>query len=132
MTRTAQLHEAIAGLTYTSESDRPFIVVRVRDPDPAHALDASYLRRVLRVDPETPLELRTIDDTLARHTHRTDPYDVATQRIRPRYEALQRLLESTLRDAVAVRVGRVEVAVWLLGRAPEGGLVGVRTTAIET
>ena len=77
-------------------------------------------------------EVRSIDDVLARHTHRTDPYDVETQRIRPRYEALQAVLEGALRESVAVRVGQVEVRLWLIGRVPTGGIAGVVTVAIET
>lgn len=128
----AQLEAASDGLTYTSESDRPFEVVTVADPDPAAPLDAAYLQRVLPGGRGAPIELRTIDDVLARHTHRTDPYDVETQRIRPRYEALQALLERALVTPVAARVGRVEVRVWLLGRVAGAGLVGLVTTAIET
>jgi hypothetical protein len=126
------LQRAIAGLTYSSESDRPFIVVRLDDPSPDRPLDAAYLRERLRVPADAAVELRTIDDVLARHTHRTDPYDVETQRVRPRYEALQALCERVLDGAVAVRVGRTEVQLWLLGRAPDGGLLGLRTVAIET
>jgi hypothetical protein len=127
----AALAEASAGLVYSSESDRPFEPVVVADPDSARPLDESYLRQLLHVPAETRCELRSIDQVLARHTHLTDPYDVATQQLRPRYERLQALMEQRLSGAVACRVGAIEVRVWLLGRGPDG-LVGVVTTAIET
>jgi hypothetical protein len=132
MTLTGQLASLVAGLTYTSESDRPFAVVDVADPAPDAPLDAATLARALGIDAATPVELRTIDAMLARHTHRTDPYDVATQRVRPRYEALQAFLETTLREATGVRAGRVEVRCWLVGRDGRGRLLGVQTVAIET
>jgi hypothetical protein len=127
----ASLADVSAGLLYSSESDRPFEPVMLADPSPTHALDLPYLRVLLAVPPDVRCEVRTIDQILARHTHLTDPFDVRTQQIRPRYEALQAIFERQLTDPVALRVGTVEVRVWLLGRAA-GALVGLVTTAIET
>lgn len=131
MSVLSALAEASAGLLYSSESDRSFEPVVLADPSPDRALDETYLREVLHLPPDIRCELRTIDAVLARHTHLTDPYDVRTQQVRPRYEAVQAIFERQLTDAVAVRVGAVEVRVWLLGREA-GGLVGLVTTAIET
>lgn len=132
MSVLTQLDAASNGLLYSSESDRPFEPVVLPDPLPSSPLDEAYLRRVLQLPPSVRCEVRSIDDVLARHTHRTDPYDVETQRIRPRYEALQAVLEGALRESVAVRVGQVEVRLWLIGRVPTGGIAGVVTVAIET
>lgn len=131
-TLAGRLASLVMGLTYTSESDRPFVVVDVADPAPDAPLDAAHLAHALGLAPGTPVELRTVDAMLARHTHRTDPHDVATQRLRPRYEALQRFLEETLHEATGVRAGRVEVRCWLVGRDGRGRLLGVETVAIET
>lgn len=128
----ARLDALVAGLTYTSESDRPFVVVQLADPAPDAPLDHATLARALDLPPDAPLELRTVDEMLARHTHRTDPYDVETQRLRPRYEALQTFLEHELREATGVRAERVEVRCWLIGRDGRGRLLGVETVAIET
>lgn len=131
-TLAGRLASLVTGLTYTSESDRPFVVVQYADPDPRAPLDAALLRRALGLPADARLELRSVDDMLARHTHRTDPSDVETQRLRPRYEALQAFLERSLRDATGVRTGRTEVRCWLLGRDGTGRLLGVETVAIET
>ncbi|MCU0625826.1 MAG: nuclease A inhibitor family protein, partial [Gemmatimonadaceae bacterium] len=56
----------VDGLTYASESDRPFEPVMLDDPDPRAPLDAALLARVLGIDAAGSLELRTVDEMLAR------------------------------------------------------------------
>jgi hypothetical protein len=78
------------------------------------------------------VEVRSVDEFFARHTTTSDPYDGETQRIRPKYEELVRLLSRRLRDVKVYRIGRIEIACYVAGLDAEGNLAGLKTVAIET
>jgi hypothetical protein len=82
--------------------------------------------------PESRVEVRSLDEFFARHTTTSDPYDGESQRIRPRYEELMQLLSRRLRDVKAYRIGRIEVACYVVGLDAAGNLAGLKTVAIET
>ena len=120
-----------AGLTYTSESDRPFepfVLPGAGDRPPG--VDA--FARLVGAPADAPREERDLDDFFARHTDTSDPYDAETQRIRPRYEALRETLRTALRWTTVYRTGRIEVQCWIVGGDGRGNLVGLRTVAVET
>jgi hypothetical protein len=132
VTLRERLESAVEGLVYSSESDRPFEFFALPVGTEGDPLSPSGFGRVLGVAPGTPIEERTLDAFLARHTHRSDAYDSRAQEIRPRYERLQSTLESALRDVRVFRLGRVEVACYIVGRDASGDLAGLRTVAVET
>ena len=49
-----------------------------------------------------------------------------------KYRSLRDLLHERLTGATVFKVGKVKVAVYIVGRAKEGGWAGLRTTAVET
>jgi hypothetical protein len=127
-----RLEEAVAGLVYSSESDRPFEFFFLAAEGDAEPLTVGGFARRLGVPAGTRTEERTLDNFLARHTHRSDGYDERAQAIRPRYERLQKLLEASLRDVRVFRVGSIEVACYAVGRDERGNIAGLRTVAVET
>jgi nuclease A inhibitor-like protein len=132
MTLRERLEQATVGLVYSSESDRPFeyfFLPAEGHPEPLTL--ASFTRR-LGVAAGTPTEERTLDSFLARHTHRSDPYDARAQAMRPRYERLQKVLERSVGDVRVFRVGSIEVACYAVGQDELGNIVGLRTVAVET
>ena len=128
------LGAAADGLSYGSESDRPFTPVLVpRDRLPhAGRLTPQEVAEAAGAADRRRVEARTADDFLARHLFPADPSDDAAAALRPRYEALLALLRQHLVDLSAVRMGRIEIRCWLVGRDREGNLVGLETIAIET
>lgn len=127
----ARIERAAEGLTYTSESDRPFEYVFLADAG-ERPPGARPFAAIVGAAPGAPVEERSLDDFFARHAETADPHDLEAQRVRPRYEALRALLRAELRGATVYRVGRVEVACWVVGGDGRGNLAGVRTVAIET
>ena len=126
-----RLERAAEGLVYSSESDRPFeffLLPGAGDAPPG----AEAFGRMVGAPPGAPAEERSLDDFFARHAETSDPYDVETQRIRPRYEALREMLRTALRGATVYRTGRIEVACWVVGGDGRGNLAGLRTVAVET
>ena len=120
-----------AGLTYTSESDRPFeLFVLPGAGDRPPGVDA--FAQLVGAPADAPRKERDLDDFFARHAETSDPHDAETQRIRPRYEALRETLRTALRWTTVYRLGRIEVQCWIVGGDGRGNLVGLRTVAVET
>lgn len=125
-----RLEQAAEGLTYTSESDRPFeffLLPGTGDRPPG----VEAFAQLVGAEPGAREE-RDLDDFFARHTDTSDPYDAEAQRIRPRYEALRELLRNELRWTTVYRLGRIEVQCWVVGGDGRGNLTGLRTVAVET
>lgn len=125
----ARLEGAAEGLTYGSESDRPFeffFLPGGGDQPPG----AEAFGKLVGGTP--PVEERDLDDFFARHAETSDPYDTEAQRMRPRYEALRQLLRTELRGTTVYRTGRIEVQCYVVGGDGRGNLAGLRTVAVET
>lgn len=126
-----RLEREIDGLTYTSESDRPFAFFHLPGAgDRPPGVDA--FARLVGADARAPRDERDLDDFFARHTDTSDPWDDEAQRIRPRYEALRETLRHALRWTTVYRIGRIEVECYVVGGDGRGNLAGVRTVAVET
>lgn len=127
----ARLERESRGLTYGSESDRPFeffFLPGAGDRPPG--VDA--FARLVGAPADAPRDERDPFEFFARHAETSDPYDAEAQRIRPRYEALRRTLLEELRWTTVYRVGRIEVQCYVVGGDGRGNLVGLRTVAVET
>jgi hypothetical protein len=117
-----KLKAAVQGLTYPSESDEPFDVVRWENPqglDPARVLEAKVGkgRNVRAVSPDEFFgALRDADDA-------------------ERYAALRKVLELVVQQLKVFRVGEGEVTVdvYVVGLAKaDRSVVGVHTVSVET
>ena len=126
------LEAAASELVYSSESDRPFEWFFLDDGADGWPYDGAELAKRLGEPADERIEERSLDDFFKRHIETSDPYDVRTQQIRPRYEALKEMLRSALRHPKAVRIGSIEVRCFIVGADGEGNLAGLSTIAIET
>jgi hypothetical protein len=124
-----RLERAVEGLTYGSESDRPFEFLFLPGGGDAPPGAEGFGRLIGAAG---AVEERDLDDFFMRHAETSDPADTEAQRIRPRYEALREMLRTELRGTTVYRTGRVEVQCYVVGGDGKGNLVGVRTVAIET
>jgi hypothetical protein len=124
-----RLERAVEGLTYGSESDRPFEFFFLPAGGDAPPGAEAFGRLIGAAG---AVEERDLDDFFMRHAETADPYDTEAQRIRPRYEALRETLRTELRGTTVYRTGRIEVQCYVVGGDGRGNLAGVRTVAIET
>ncbi len=126
------IEAATYDLVYSSEGDAPFTLVHwlgaARDGVP----DAQSIAELAGANDDDAVEERPLEEFLARHTVRSDAHDTRAQELRPRYEALELLLRSDVREARFVRIGRQLVRCLVVGADDEGNLVGVETVAAET
>jgi hypothetical protein len=134
MTRTdaallAALADAARGLLLLSEQDAPFTPLRLVGSGP---LTPARVLAALGLPPETPVEQLRLEQFFAPLTRVREGADAEAAAQAKRFAALQRLLAAELADPTVYRLGTVEVIVLLLGQAPSGSILGLRSTLIET
>lgn len=126
------MERASAGLVYSSESDRPFEFFSLHYTGRSSPPQPAEFAKLVGAIGSAPAEQRSLTDFFARHTATSDPYDSEAQKIRPRYEALMRLLSTRLRDARVYRLGKIEIQCYIAGLDGAGNLAGLKTVAVET
>jgi hypothetical protein len=130
-TDLAAIERAAAGLLMPSESDYPFELVRFPQLTGA-SLEPAELLAALQLPADSPVETTTLDHLFRNVAVPHDWHDEVQQQQVPRFQALQQAILDNLRDVQVVRVGTVEIAVYILGRTDGGEWAGLKTTLIET
>lgn len=149
-TVAAHLATASNGLWHTSESDYPFVVVRIAAPPTGSAaLTTANIKSVLASvymnRPEEPtlaqrdVELVTLDSFFDRYTVAQGWWEDDQRVQAPAFSALRQLLERELTDVKVFRLGRRSgnylmgaIDVFILGRTSDGEVVGISTISVET
>jgi hypothetical protein len=127
-----RLEAATAGLLFSTESDRPFVFVRLAACEPVSSLTPERVA-ALAGEPGAKAREWPLERFLARHITRVDALDERSRALIPRYEALETALRGALGRVRVFRVGEVEIRVLALGNDPASGeLVGLETVAVET
>ena len=127
-----EIEAAAEGLVYTSESDRPFVWFELAGGAEGWPYGVDEFARRIGAAAGAPVEERTLDRFFKPHIETVDPFDTRALEIRPRYEALKKLLATRLREVRVFRVGRIEIDTYAVGDDGHGNLAGVRTVAVET
>lgn len=124
------LEQAIEGLSYMSESDMPFTVVHWEGT--GRPLDANLLLKLTDQESDTPISVLSPGDFFHLLTTEHDWYGEEEKTIAQQYRALESVICSSLTDVRVFLIGQVQVAIYIIGVAPDGQLIGVKTVAIET
>lgn len=124
----AQLSRLIEGLLFISESEAPLHVVQLPPaPDLAAAIHAVPALAGL------PLREQPLEEIFFERVAPSEGSGDIDIRQAPAYAALLAWLRTHVRDARAVRVGAgAPQELYLIGRTPDGGWLGVRTTTVDT
>jgi hypothetical protein len=112
-----------------SEADYPFEIVSWVG---MNEITFDYLRGQAGAAPAAPVEIVSPEKFFARAA--SEPkwkgeQELATAR---RYQALVRLLKENLDDLKVYRIGEINIAVYIVGRAVTGNWVGLSTRVVET
>lgn len=122
-----RLRGLVDDLWYPSETDAPVTVVvwavEHLDPSTVAAQAGCGVDEVIVRSPED-----WFNPILTNHFWRSAQGEHLAQR----YEALHDLLWSTLSDLHSYQVGDVEQHIYVVGRHPAGGYVGVQTMMVVT
>ncbi|MFO0748223.1 MAG: nuclease A inhibitor family protein [Myxococcota bacterium] len=144
----AHLGVASAGLEHTSESDYPFVVVRIPGAGGAPITAANVKTLIAGVyvnrPDEEPLATRTVEvGTLQsffdRYTIPQDWWEDFQTQQAPAWTALEGVFQKELIEVKVFRLGRKvgnylegAIDVYIIGRTIDGELVGLSTISIET
>lgn len=140
------LEQAVAGVTYPSESDYPWVVVGFADAAPVTEANVKQVIAAVYVphDGEPALadraiELRTLAQLIDPLTTPQDWWDDYNKMVAAQYTEIRAVLESKLVDIQVFRFGEQQgnvlqgaVDVYVLGATPDGDVVGMWTVSIET
>jgi len=127
----ALLQAATADLLWLSEIEAPF-EVKHWSPQTALTLTAETLLQLTNHPPTAPVKVLAVDDFFAAVTEEQDWFGEEEKAIAARYRELVALLKQHLSDLTVYQVGEVTLDLYIVGRTPEGELVGLATQASET
>jgi hypothetical protein len=122
-----RLQQATADLVWTSESDYPFEVLTWNQDT---ELQPTALFKDL--PPDTAIETTTLQDFFAPALQTEDWYGEEELATVDRYQKLIETIGSNLSDVVVFRVGKIEIAVYVVGKTLDRDLVGLKTQVVET
>ena len=123
------LEEAARDLYFPSESEAPIDLYRwplEAEPTP-EALLAHEGRPA-----ETPIDTTTPESEIAPFTTAPEGSDEIEVALAKRWTTLLETLHRELTDVRVYRVGKVDIDLFILGRAPSGGFLGYKTHVVET
>jgi hypothetical protein len=123
-----RLRQATADLLWMSESDYPFEVVTW---ERGIELNPKALFPELESD-EIPIETVTLTDFFAPAIAIEDWYEAEELAQVDRYKELLHAIESNLTEVQVFRLGEIEIDVYIVGKTPDGELVGLKTQVVET
>ena len=119
-----KLEEACSGLIYISETDAPIVPF-------FQAKGEGGLSQGTFGD-SSAVEQASFSEFFERLTTDRDWYGEAEKKTAKRFAELQKLLEEELRDLKVLRVGTVQIDIYVIGTDADGNTVGFQTKAVET
>jgi hypothetical protein len=122
------LKQATRDLLWSSESDYPFEIV-TWDRDVEMTPTALFGKLA---DPDAAIETLSLADLFVPVLIVEDWYEDAELAQVKRYTDLVRTIEAHLADVKVFRVGEVEIAIYIVGKTPDGDIIGLKTHAVET
>jgi Nuclease A inhibitor-like protein len=123
-----RLQQATTDLLWSSESDYPFEIVtwdRGIELNP-HGLFSDL------PDPNVEIVSVTLSDFFEPVLTVADWYGAAELLQVDRYTNLLHAIDANLADVRVFRVGEIEIAIYIVGKTPNGDLVGLKTHVVET
>jgi hypothetical protein len=124
-----RIADACDGLTYISETDAPieaFANDELKEPT------AKELLRSLGAIGEAVTESGNPDDFFQRLTRVRDWHTREQSKTVNRFKKLQQLLEKELDEIRVIRIGKIRIEIYVIGKSKTGEVVGVKTFAVET
>jgi hypothetical protein len=117
------------GLLFMSEADYPFeTFYREGSTD----ISPQSLLELSGQPTDSPVEVTSVDKFFRVAVSEPDWKKDQELAVARRYQALLRLLKEELDDVKVYRVGRINIAVYIIGRSRAGNWLGISTRVVET
>lgn len=140
------LETAVAGVTYPSESDYPWVVVGFADAAPVSEANVKDVIAAVYVPHpgeaalvDRTIEPRTLAQLIDPLTIPQDWWDDYNKMVAAQYTEIRAVLEAKLVDIQVFRIGELQgnvlqgaVDIYVLGSTADGDVVGMWTVSIET
>lgn len=123
-----RIEKACEGLVYVSETDAPielFFDSSMNEPS------ANELLQRLGKQEESASESVNVEDFFARLTLAKEWHTKEQARNVLKFKKLQRLLEKELENMRVIRIGKIRVEIYVIGKSTDG-IVGIKTFSVET
>lgn len=124
-----RIESACEGLVYISETDSPIEAV-FRD-DVKEPTSKDLLRSLERAR-ETATESSDPEDFFHRLTSAKKWHTKEQTKDVGRFKKLQRLLEKELDDIRVIRIGKIRIEIYVIGKTKNGEAAGIKTFSVET
>jgi hypothetical protein len=125
----AELKRLSEGLLFISEADYPFEIFY---GEASAQISTQSLPGFAGLPADSPVEAATVDDFFKAAVSEPDWKVEQELAVARRYQALLRFLKERLDDVKVYRVGRVNIAVYIIGRTEAGNWLGLSTRVVET
>ena len=124
-----QIKETSEGLFYMSETDAeilPFVGEKVSEITFGQILNQD------KYGTDIKIEERDFEEFFKRLTEEQYWFEEEEREDARRFRQLKKLLEDNLRDLKVLRIGEIEIDIYVIGLNKEGRLMGIKTQAVET
>lgn len=124
-----RLAEICDGLIYISETDarvEPFIANRMKDTRTRSLLEYLEIRKAPKI------ETKRASDFFERLSVEREWYTEEQRGSANKFGELNRIFENELTDATVIRLGKIQIDIYAIGRDKEGNVLGIKTQAVET
>ena len=123
------LREAVAGLTYQSETDTEWEAFGWPS---AGVPSADEVRKQGKHPRAAPVVEQPVEEFFKNLTEDQDWYGDEEKAVAAQYRSLLTLVKTRLADPKVFKVGGRTRTIYVVGQDKDGGLTGLRTTAVET
>lgn len=114
-----------------SESDYPFEVFSWESENKENITPELILKRIER-SLDTPIEVVDLDSFFELATAEQAWHSSEDKETVKRYQALIKILKDNLSDIQVVRLGKITIDVYIIGKTSDGDLAGLSTKLVET
>ncbi|MBN9520986.1 nuclease A inhibitor family protein [bacterium] len=123
------LEEAVAGLTYQNETDAEWEAFRWPSTG---SPSAAVVREQGRLPKSAPVVEQPVEESFKGMTEDHDWYSDEEKAVAAQYRSLLAVVKKLLAKPTVFKVGDREVSIYVVGRDKDGGVAGLRTTAVAT
>jgi Nuclease A inhibitor-like protein len=123
-----RLQQASANLFWSSESDYPFEIMTWERG--TEMTTPALFPDLIMTDPQ--VETTTLTDFLAPALTTEDWYEEEELATVDRYQDLFQSIETHLTDVRVFRIGECEITIYIVGKTPDGDIIGLKTQSVET
>jgi hypothetical protein len=122
-----RLQQDIVDLLWVSEADYPFQIVSWIDRE-IHEITSNLFADRANED----IQIISLEDFFIPALKVEDWYETEELATVDRYKLLSETITSNLTELKVFRLGAIEIDVYIVGKTPDGDVIGLTTTIVET